>query len=86
MHGRTAAFRSVAFSRLGIIPAALALAAGTPAGLAQNVTPDGVAVPDQDLVELHVNKEDLTTVLKMLGLQSERNSPLASSAAWAAIL
>lgn len=73
MHSRTAAFRSVAFSRLGFIPAALALAAGTPAGLAQNTSPDGVAVSDQDLVELHVNKEDLSKVLQLLSIQSQRN-------------
>ncbi|MFT5423792.1 MAG: type IV pilus assembly protein PilQ [Phycisphaerales bacterium] len=73
MPSRTAALRSVASSRLGFIPAVLALAAGTSLGLAQNASPDGVAVSDQDLVELHVNKEDLSKVLQLLSIQSQRN-------------
>jgi|GEM_PF-2874505 len=74
MHRRTDSFRSIASRRFGVIPAVLALAAGTSVGLAQEGGPgDGVEVSDMDLVELHVNKEDLTKVLQLLSLQSQRN-------------
>ncbi|MFG0305460.1 MAG: type II secretion system protein GspD [Phycisphaerales bacterium JB040] len=74
MHRRTDSFRSIASRRFGVIPAVLALVAGTSVGLAQDGGPgDGVEVSDMDLVELHVNKEDLTKVLQLLSLQSQRN-------------
>ena len=68
-----------------VLPATLlALLAGTPAGFAQvdrdpmaDTDPqglaDGVNVDENLVVDLHVNDEDLSNVLQMLSIQSQRN-------------